>query len=309
MKIPANFKTILGVILGVIIGAVGFYVIAKTNKLCYKDTNTSTAQRGQIPKNPILTWLCLDKITKLEICNASLQRYTNKPFIINWQISNDTSGNITVTGINESISNVAAIYYDSVGTIVVEINCTHIGGQITTTIPVDIPFPASVAFAIKDPLLNYTIQAITKKYIFSTVYPTVKIFGTDTSNNNFLTLNLNITYYQPSYSFKTRGYLNLQDAKLKNDMIEDVLSKTLQIQPGDHNQDVLTDIKPKDAGKSYFLRIFIEKDSYISFAEQIIANIIIVNPFISAALFIIDKNITDDQFTTIFLQPITKQII
>ena len=306
MKIQPNVKILLGVVLGVVVGAVGFYVIAKTNKLCY--TNTSSAQRGQIPKNPILTWLCLDKITKFEICNSSLLKYTNKPFILGWQISNDTSGNITVTGINESISNVAAIYYDSVGTIIVEINCTPSGGQITTTIPVDIPFPKSVAFALKDPLLNYTIQVITNKYTIGTVYPTVKICGTDVSNNNRLTLNLNITYYQPSYSFETRCYLNLEDAQLKNDMIEGVLSKTLEIQPGVYNQDVLTEIKPKD-GRSYFLRIFIKKDSYILYAEQIIASINIVNPFPSAALFIIDKNITDDQFTSIFLQPITKQII
>ena len=328
MKIQSDSGILLGVMLGVIIGAVGFYVVAKTNQLCYSDSSTTPGQ------GPIINWICKDKITRLNNCNSALSKYKNAPNNLGWTISNTDKGIINVTGITGSVSNIAAIYYDSdQKTILAEVGCAPKNNAISTVIPTYIPFPTYVSFAIKDKTTDFVL-GITKKQVIGTVNPILRICGVEVGTDLLkdvtevpLKINLNIAYSQRiqnteglfKYDYYYQSYPTFEAARDAN--IQDGQNTPNQLGIEANKQNITATIQvsttlPKKATQPApkFFRIFINSNaSYptrtiISMANQIIIVGVMNSKYFSFVIEV-DKNINNDQYNFIFKQTHTSPII
>ena len=290
MKIQSNSRILLGVMLGVIIWAVGFYVVAKTNQLCYSDSSTTPGQ------GPIINWICKDKITRLNNCNSALSKYKNAPNNLGWTISTTDKGIINVTGITGSVSNIAAIYYDSdQKTILAEVGCTSKNNAISTVIPTYIPFPTYVSFAIKDKTTDFVL-GITKKQVIGTVNPILRICGVEVgtpTTSVTLKLNLNITYSHFKYEYLYKSYTTFEAARDANIQDGQTASNKLGIEANKQNitLDFITLTTKPSGMKPQFFRIFINSDkNIISMANQIIIVGVMNSKYFSFVIEV-DKNI------------------
>jgi len=315
MKTQSNSRILLGVVLGVIIGAVGFYVVAKTNQLCYSDSSTTPGQ------GPIINWICRDKINKLNNCNSALSKYTKAPTNLGWTISTTDKGIINATGITGNVSNIAAIYYDSdQKTILAEVGCVPKNGAISTAIPTYIPFPTYVSFATKDKATDFVL-GITKKQLISKVNPILRICGVEVGAASGTTvplkLNLNIVYSQQiqntngvyKYEYFYKSYPTFEASRDAN--IQDGQTATNQLSIEANKQNITTDfIRLSTKASSMnpqFFRIFInspqsngERD-IISMANQIIMVAPLNSKYFSFVLEV-NKNINNQQYDFIFKQ-------
>ena len=219
MKIEASVKILLGVVLGVIIGAVGFYIIAKTNQLCYKNDPS---------QGPILDFLCRDKIKQLNSCNTKLKdsnsklqdsnmklkdsntkldicnsKYPSSPRLLVIQEYRLPSSGDIKCHVDTNKLPTTLIYYDKDKNIICELN--YQTAQIETNIPYYIqPFPSFVSCALKES--NGVIVANTELQEIYGVIPKCYLTVRLDKPAGLVNADCMIYYYQPAYKYEIGFY-------------------------------------------------------------------------------------------------------